>query len=124
MKIQQLLAARKVFTSRIGDKLPPAVAYKIMKFLKASDNEEAFYNDRLYKIFESYGVKDSKGVLKVADGKINILPDKVEECQAQIDELDKTEVDTPNLALRIDELSPFSLSIVEMATLDDFIIQD
>lgn len=123
MKLFQLITARRLFSTKVDKKLPSGVAYKIMKFLKASDDEEAFYNKQLLSILEKYGVKDSDGKLKVVNGKINTLPDKTKVCQEEINELELTDVNAPSAFITISELEPFDFSIAEMAVLDDFIIE-
>ena len=50
MKLYKLLRARKILGDHMHEQLPAPLAYKIMKFIKASENEGAFYNEKFNEI--------------------------------------------------------------------------
>ena len=47
MKLINLIATRNILSEHAGEKAPALTSYKIMKLLKASDTEDAFYNEQL-----------------------------------------------------------------------------
>lgn len=121
MKLINLILARKVIGEHMADKLPSALAYKLMKFMKASDNEDAFYNERMGDIINKYGERNEDGEIKVKDNRVSLKEGCIEKCNQSISELQNTEIDRPNFAFSIEELEPFKLSIAEISSLDEFI---
>ena len=47
MKLNKLLQVRKVLSDHANEPIPTMLAYKILKFMKASDTEGAFYEQKL-----------------------------------------------------------------------------
>ena len=61
MKLNKLLQARKVLSEHANEPIPTMLAYKILKFMKASDTEGAFYDQQLKEIIGKYAKKNDKG---------------------------------------------------------------
>jgi hypothetical protein len=121
MKLKDLIMARKTIFNHKDDKMPSRLAYKFMKIMKASDNEEAFYNEKLKAIIEEYSIKNDEGKTKIVDGEFRITADCISEFNSAILELENTEIDAPTIRLSLDELADVSFSITESFTLDAFI---
>ena len=100
------------------------LAYKMLKFMKASDTEGSFYDQQLKDIISKYAKKDQKGEPMYIDGHISIMPDKVEECQKAINDLGETDVDAPKITFSIQELTPINFSVSELYSLDEIIIEE
>ena len=47
MKIIQIINAKRAFSNYLDAKMPPAVAYKIMKLVRSAETEEAFYQKEI-----------------------------------------------------------------------------
>lgn len=124
MELLTLLSARAVIKNHINDKLPTRLAYKLMKLTKASDSEGAFYDEKMNKIITEFADRDADGKIKTKKNDVVINPDKLTECNAAIKELQQMEVDKPDISFTIEELEPLSVSISEIAALDDFIVSD
>ena len=43
MNILRLISAKRVFENFLDEKMPPVVAYKIMKLVRTAETEESFY---------------------------------------------------------------------------------
>ncbi len=84
MKLNKLLQARNAFKAHAQEQLPTMLAYKIMKFMKASDAEGEFYDQQIREVINKYAKKNEKGEIVSADGRVNMLPGKAEECQKAI----------------------------------------
>ena len=121
MKLKNLLTARKVIFQHKDDRVPSCLAYKLMRFIKASDSDEAFYNEKLQQAINEYSLKDEKGKNKVVNGNIAIEPAKIDEFNKTVEEIQNTDVDTPQIKFSIRELEPICLSVSEIYSLDEFI---
>lgn len=54
MKLNKLLQVRRVLSEHANEPIPTMLAYKILKFMKSSDTEGAFYDAKLQEIIEQY----------------------------------------------------------------------
>lgn len=125
MKILQIINAKKVFSNYLDTKMSPAVAYKIMKFVKEAESEEAFYKKEIQKLIEQYGKRNDDGSLVATeDGNILLSEDTLQECRQKVDELEALDVDAPNISFTIDELSCVSMTVREMDAISAFISDD
>ena len=122
MNIITLINAAKIFEKFAQTKLSSKLAYKIMKFCKSVASEEEFYNTKRSEIINAYAIKDDNGQLAVDNnGMISIMPDKIDEANAALQELNSIEVEAPNIKFTLDELEGLELSVVDMFALDAFI---
>ena len=55
MKLNKLIGIRNILVAHANDRVYAKVAYKMMKFIKASEDEDAFYNTKLKELIETYG---------------------------------------------------------------------
>lgn len=123
MNLSNLICIRNVLVAHANDKVYAKVAYKMMKFIKASEDEDAFYNNKLKELIEMYGEKDTdNNFARDSAGNIKIQPQKVDECKAAIQQLEATDVEVPAIRFNIDELSSLRLSMAEMYAFDKIII--
>ena len=125
MNILTLINTAKIFNQFTQTKTTPKLAYKIMKFCKSAATEEEFYEAKRREIIEAYAIKDENGQIAVTeDGMINIMPDKIAEANAAMQELNNIEVDAPSVRFTLDELEGLELSAVDMFALDAFIDEE
>lgn len=122
MNIITLINTARIFESFAQARISPKFAYKIMKFCKSAGTEEEFYNTKRNEIIDMYAVKDENGhVVITDDGMISIVPDKMTEANAAMQELNALEVEVPNIRFTLDELEGLELSVADMFALDVFI---
>ena len=98
MKLNKLIGIRNILVAHANDRVYAKVAYKMMKFIKASEDEDAFYNTKLKELIETYGEKDAMG--KFAKDKVG------------------------NIKIKAEELSGLRLSMSEMYAIDEIIIEE
>ena len=122
MKLDKLLQSRKTLSAHAQEAVFAPLAYKMMKFLKASDNEDAFYVSKLKEIVTKY--MDTESEQNPREGGIRIRKDKIKECNDEVAALTSTEVEAPSIKFTLQELSELKLSVAEMYTLDEFIIEE
>lgn len=122
MELINLIRARNVFISHANDKVFAQIAYKMVKFIKASQDEDAFYHTKIKDLIETYAERDSEGAC-VTDkkGNIKIDPQKIQECKEAVDELEKMDVEAPQIKFTPTELAGLMLSMSEMFALDEII---
>lgn len=124
MKLDELLLIRKIIISKSQIQVPARLAYKMMKVIKGTDDEENFYNEKLRAIVEEYGERDEGGKLVEDGNSCKIKPDALSACRSAIKELDDTQVDVPKITLNLDEIEPLTLSAAEMIALQPIIKED
>lgn len=123
MELNILLKARNILIEHQDDKVSATLAYKIMKFVKTSDNEEEFYRTKLQEIIGEYGEKNEDGKPAFDEmGNVKVISDKIQECREAIDKLEMTDVTAPTVEFKVDELSELKLSARDMLILDSFIV--
>lgn len=123
MKIIELIKARKAITCRADEKVSASLAYKLMKFMKASETEDAFFNKKMKEIIDRYGEKDGGGKLVYAGNGVSIAKGAIEECKKAIQELEGTEAAVPDIRFQIAELEQLKLSMSEIFALEEFITE-
>ena len=121
MKLIDLVQARKIINQHGQDRVAASLAYKMMKMMKASENDEAFYNTRLREIADRYGQKDGAGKLVFNGDGLCIELEYVEECKKAVGELDNTEIGVPTVSFSIHELDGLKLSMREVFALENLI---
>lgn len=121
MKLTKLLNARRVFLKHTNDEMPVSLAYKFMKAIKASDNEEAFYNKKIEEIVGEFGATDDNGKLIKDNGNIVIKPDKIAECNEKVKELEDTEVNVELVTFTVEDLGDLKFTVKELFLLEDYI---
>lgn len=117
MKLIDLLKARKVLDDHSAESIPTTLAYKIVKFIKATDVEANFYQEQIKILIDKYATKDE-------NGNINVLPENAEEWNVAITELQNTLIDTPAIRFNLIELEPLMFSVADMFALNELIIDE
>lgn len=125
MKLSNLIGIRSIFIAHANESVNTKLAYKMMKFIKASDDEETFYNNKIKEIVELYGEKGKDGeFIKDKIGNIRIKTTNLDECRLAIKQLDDTDVECPSISFTIDELGELKLSMSDMYAIDEIIIEE
>ena len=124
MKLIKLINARSVIVQHAREKLPVQTAYKLIKFLKSTDNDEIFYNEKRRDIINQYAEKDKEGNLKQKNGMLSWLPGKEEACNNELIELNDTQVELPPIKFTIDELGGLQLSVKDVFDIEELLIEE
>ena len=124
MNIQKLIQAKGVFAPLIRQKLSPKLSYKLLKFIRSIEAEEEFYNSKLREIINEYCKKDDEGKFVIENGEVVFIEDTESEGRKSIEELNNTEVESPNISFTLDELQDVALSVVDIAKIEDFIKEE
>ena len=110
MNIITLLNISSTLSQYVQTKVSSRLAYKIMKFCKSVATDEEFYSEKKREIVDMYAVKDENGQISVDEnGMINIIPDKIAEANAAMQELNSIEVEIPNIKFTLEELDALAL---------------
>lgn len=124
MKLNKLLQVRRVLTEHANEPIPTMLAYKILKFIKASDTEGAFYDGKMQEIIDKYAKRDDNGQIIYAEGRVSVAPENIKECQKAIGELEGTDIEAPDISFTIHELTPINFSVSELFSLDEIIKEE
>lgn len=123
MKIGQLLKVKGVFTPFIRMRLSPRLSYKLLKFIKAIEFEEDFFNAKFREIVQECAKKDEQGKF-ITDNNGNIALEKSNKFKAAVEELNEIEVTAPDIKFTLDELQDLTLSVLDIAVIEDFIQEE
>jgi len=123
MKIKNLIQARRVIASKAEEPVSVKLAYKMMKFIKASSDEGAFYNEKIRGVIEKYGEKDADGNLVIQDNGVKVRDEYIAECQTEISAIEETDVEC-NVKFTLTELEELKLSMNEIFALDTIITEE
>ena len=94
------------------------LAYWIVKFLTKTQSEYDFYTFEVKKIFDKYARQKE-------DDALFIPADKISEFNAEVNELEETDVEDPGIRFSLSELaSELKLSMKQMSSLLEFIDED
>lgn len=98
-------------------------AHKLTKLSKAVDEEIGFFRDKMTELIEQYAQKDDEGnYVYINDERdIAIIPEKIQECQAKIRELETMEIELPNITFSVDEFENTTLTVDELQPILPFI---
>lgn len=125
MKIQALLQVKGVFAPFARTKLPVKLSYKLLKFFRAVEVEEQFFNSKIHDIIEEYGEKDEKGnFVLLENGNIKFDDNKKVELETTLKELNDIEVTPPDITFTLEELNELTLSVQDIAIIENFIKED
>lgn len=125
MKILDFINVSKIFGQFTSVKISPKLAYKIMKFNKVLEEDQVFYQNKYNELIQTYSEKDELGEIMIdKSGIVKIMPDKIEEANQKLQELNNIEVEIPNIKFTLDELSELQLSVEEIYYLDPFIVEE
>lgn len=104
--MEQIAEFRNSSDFFISAQVPLVGAYKINKIRKAADKEFEFYRDKFQEIVNKYARKDENGNIQFSDDgqQIMIQQDKIEECNQELEDLQKLEVEIDNYNLTLENL--------------------
>lgn len=117
LMFSQLLPIQQIYP--ITDKLPFKTAYKFAKLGEVIESELKFFQEKMQEIITTYSEKDENGqpVLTEDGASIKIQETQVTECQKEINELNKVEVDIHDIYFTIEELESLSLTTQQVYAL-------
>ena len=119
LNMNQGIELQGLITRLRNEKVPIKTAYKFNKLITILEKELSFYNEELAKIIDQYAQKDKDGKPILSDDKtsIQIIKDKIDECQQKMEELSSIEFEVKGVSFKIDELKDINLTILEMRSL-------
>ena len=110
LTFSQLLQIQQIYP--INDKLPFKTAYTFAKLGEVIEQELKFYYTKMNEVISEYSIKDadSKPELTPDGNSIKIDPNKLEECQKQLEELHNVEVDIGDITFTEEALEALTLT--------------
>ena len=120
MKLYQILNLPHVYETILEKNLPFSLAYKLNKLAEAVNKELEFYRNSMTKLIDEYAEKENGQPVLLENGDIKIIPEKINECQPRINELQNVEI-TIDVSFTPEELEPLEMSIKVLQNLMPFI---
>jgi hypothetical protein len=123
MILSSILSFPNFYNQIRSTSLPFKTVHKLSKLSKAIEEEIGFYREKMAELIEQYAQKDDEGnYVYINDGRdIAIIPDKIQECQAKIHELETMEIELPNIKFSVDEFENTTLTVDELQPILPFI---
>jgi len=117
LTFSQLLQIQQIYP--INDKLPFKTAYTFAKLGEVIEQELKFYYTKMNEVISEYSIKDADGKPELTpDGNsIKIDPNKLEECQKQLEELHNVEVDIGDITFTEEALEALTLTTQQVFAL-------
>ena len=124
MTIYKLISIRNIFVN--GESCDDTrLEYKIMRFVKSTEDAYQFYYKKVREIFEQYGRRNDNGEMIVdeyGNPKFERGDENIPKVEAALKELNGIEInDIPVMTFTLDELSKLKLGRNELFVLDDII---
>ena len=124
-KLIKIINARQVLTSLSNMDINTHLAYWMTKFIINSQNEQDFYISNMRKLFDKYAERDEGGNFVIIENDIIIKKECIADFNKEVDELQSTDVEAPNIKFSLSEISKeLKLSMKQMSSLMDFIEED
>ena len=123
MTLSNILSFPNFYNQIRSTSLPFKTAHKLSKLSKAIEEEIGFYREKMTELIEQYAQKDDEGnYVYINDGRdIAIIPDKIQECQAKIQELETMKIELPDIKFSVDEFENTTLTVDELQPILPFI---
>lgn len=126
MKLINVLNARRVIASKSQAKgVNFKTSFKFMKFIKSTDEDEKFYNEKREELIKTFASKDENGELIIEDNQYKFTTENFDEVNKKLTELANTGVEIPEiLKFSSEELEKMEFTIEEVSTIYDLIKEE
>lgn len=123
MKLIDVINARRVIISKASVKgINFGTSFKFMKFIKATEDDQKFYEEKRNELIEKFATKDENGMPIYEDNRYSFTDENFAEINKQLEELAKTEVEIPeSLKFTEQELDKMEFTIEEVSAIYDLI---
>lgn len=123
MKLIDVVNARKIIVSKAAAKgVNFGTSFKFMKFMKATEDDERFYETKRKELIEKFATKDEQGNVIIENNQCRFTNENLEEINKQLVELAETKVEIPeSLKFTEQELDKMEFTIEEVSIIYDLI---
>ena len=123
MKLIDVINARRVIINKASVKgISFGTSFKFMKFMKATDDDQKFYEEKRNELIEKFATKDENGTPIYEDDRYSFTDENFKEVNKQLAELAETEVEiSESLKFTEQELDKMEFTIEEVSAIYDLI---
>lgn len=123
MKLIDVINARRVIINKASVKgISFGTSFKFMKFMKATDDDQKFYEEKRNELIEKFATKDENGTPIYEGDRYSFTDENFKEVNKQLVELAGTEVEiSESLKFTEQELDKMEFTIEEVSAIYDLI---
>ncbi|EGT3618336.1 DUF1617 family protein [Clostridium perfringens] len=123
MTNKEILEKVNVLGEISSRKLPVKVSHAIGKNISKVERELKHYNKERQKIIKDYCLKEDDGTLKITEGNYDIDPERLDDFNKEISELQEIEIEMDIHKFNIELLNGYEMSPGELMCID-FMIEE
>jgi len=120
MTVKDIMEIRGIFARRKNEVYSVSLGLKIVRFLKRTEDVEAFYHARQERIFEECVEKDENGAFIPASGGYKLRADKVEVYREKMRELHEEQIEDV-ISFSEKEIGEMKLTVEELHMISDLL---
>ena len=95
--------------------------YKVNKFIKNIEQDNLFYNTKLFEIIQDCAEKDGDEIKTIENGNFIVAEDKISECNDRVVELQNIEVEVNLPSFKLEDFRQCTFSLKELSVLEPLI---
>lgn len=108
--LNQIINGMPIFKELASCSLKFQTSYKVVKLLKAYQENSEYYISQAQSIARRYGEENENGELIASDGNILVSGENISLVQKEFDELNSVEVDIPDITFTPDEFTDVNMT--------------
>lgn len=121
VKLGDIVNSVDTFQAIMQQSFKGSLAFKIARLARELNKEMETFNEQRRKIINEYSLKDENGEVKPDEnGNIQIIPDRINEFNAEFNNLLGTEVEINADKLPMDKIDDFEISPQQMLNIEIF----
>ena len=120
MTVKDIMEIRGIFARRKNEVYSVSLGLKIVRFLKKTEDVEAFYLARQERVFEECVEKDENGAYIPASGGYKLRTDKVEVYRKKMSELHEEQIEDV-ISFSEEDAEALKLSVEELRIVSEFL---
>lgn len=122
VKLLDIIDASPILRKLAESTFSGAVAFKIVRLIKACEAELQTFEESRHKIIKKYGEKDENGELKIFDNQqIRVKEEYREICATSLNELLNTEIELNANKIPVESLEQIDITPNELIKIEAFI---
>ena len=121
--INELINAVPILRELTTKNFKGVASFKIARLIREMDKESETFEKTRIALIEKYGARDNNGNLITEDkGAIHIIPEMINECNAEIAALLNTEIEIAGEPLPVEYFEDIEMNAEQAMAIDKFVV--